>query len=89
MAGGLGQTGHRVSPPDASQVQRVAEHLLKYEVITRDDFIKIVGPRPFEDEAGTHPDDHTVYAALQAPPHDAAAEKASAEGDAASAPDAK
>uniref|UniRef100_A0A7S1ISB6 AAA+ ATPase domain-containing protein n=1 Tax=Eutreptiella gymnastica TaxID=73025 RepID=A0A7S1ISB6_9EUGL len=48
----------------ATQVKLVAEHLLKHEVITRDDFIKIVGPRPFADVYGTHPDDNTPYAAL-------------------------
>uniref|UniRef100_A0A7S4LDC7 AAA+ ATPase domain-containing protein n=1 Tax=Eutreptiella gymnastica TaxID=73025 RepID=A0A7S4LDC7_9EUGL len=56
----------------ADEVKRVAEHLLKHEVITRDDFIKIVGPRPFVEGVGTHPDDDTVYAALQSPVHDPA-----------------
>eukprot|EP01062_Namystynia_karyoxenos_P077126 TRINITY_DN76_c0_g1_i1.p1 TRINITY_DN76_c0_g1~~TRINITY_DN76_c0_g1_i1.p1 ORF type:complete len:997 (+),score=311.03 TRINITY_DN76_c0_g1_i1:69-2993(+) len=32
------------------EIGKVAEHLLEHEVITRDDFIKIVGPRPFADE---------------------------------------
>jgi len=48
-------------------VKQVADHLLKYEVITRDEFAKIVGPRPFEDSPGTHPDDDAFYSSLQTP----------------------
>eukprot|EP00755_Sulcionema_specki_P030159 Sspe_Gene.93733::Locus_66272_Transcript_1_1_Confidence_1.000_Length_1089::g.93733::m.93733/K08956/AFG3; AFG3 family protein len=32
------------------EIEAVAEHLLKNEVITREEFVKLVGPRPFVDE---------------------------------------
>eukprot|EP01063_Lacrimia_lanifica_P024180 TRINITY_DN32144_c0_g1_i1.p1 TRINITY_DN32144_c0_g1~~TRINITY_DN32144_c0_g1_i1.p1 ORF type:complete len:981 (+),score=419.58 TRINITY_DN32144_c0_g1_i1:65-2944(+) len=42
------------------EIKKVAEHLLKHEVITRQDFIDLIGPRPFEEDeikhAGMHED---------------------------------
>ena len=32
------------------EIEKIAEHLLKHEVITRQDFIDLIGPRPFEEE---------------------------------------
>lgn len=55
------------------------------QVITRDEFAKIVGPRPFPDSSGTHPDDDAVYPALQVGLRDPATSAVCAGG---AAPDA-
>ena len=33
-----------------SEIKLIAEHLLKHEIITRNDFINLIGPRPFKEE---------------------------------------
>merc|ERR1712000_472747 len=36
------------------QVQAIAEELLKKEMLVRDDLVRILGPRPFEDKGEFH-----------------------------------
>ena len=50
------------------QVQAIAEELLKKEMLVRDDLIRILGPRPFEDKGDFHKYFDNNHGAKSAPP---------------------
>jgi len=50
------------------QVQAIAEELLKKEMLVRDDLIRILGPRPFEDKGDFHKYFDNSQGAKSAPP---------------------
>jgi AFG3 family protein len=50
------------------QVQAIAEELLKKEMLVRDDLIRILGPRPFEDKGDFHKYFDNTHGVKSAPP---------------------